>query len=174
MRKRQRIHQAKLTPYENWEDTGWARSLLALCGRLKKGEEACRHLLEMQRCLTGPNLLVMHPPTRGTGTETAVYELDGNTGFSMAVMEMLVQTTMAAYSCFPHCRGQEGRLKGAVARGGITLDMEWNQSVLKTEAVSEQDRKIVFRFGNQEIRRNLKAGQKTQIVFANVGAGKDG
>lgn len=168
--------QAKLTPYENWEDTGWARSLLMLYNaRLKKGEEAYRHLLEMQKCLTGSNLLVMHPPTRGTGTDTAVYELDGNTGFSMSVMEMLVQSHNGCIQLLPALpeKWEKGRLRGAVARGGITLDIEWNRDSLRAWAVAKMDKEVIFRFCNQEIQYHLEAGRRTEILFGKEEAGKD-
>ncbi len=61
--------ESRLCPEDNWEDTGWARSLLLLySARLRKKEAVSHHLRSMQKELTHPNLLVMHPPTRGAGS----------------------------------------------------------------------------------------------------------
>ncbi len=145
--------QAKLTPYENWEDTGWARSLLTLySARLREPDQVYRHLRSMQTQLTGDNLLVMHPPTRGAGSFMEVYELDGNTGFSMAVMELLIQSHGDCIRLLPALpeAWPEGRLEGAVLRGGITLDLYWEQGrPVKTVLQSVRGREVTLCYGSQ-------------------------
>lgn len=161
--------EAKLTPYENWEDTGWARSMLMLySARLRKGHEAYRHLRSMQTALTGPNLLVMHPPTRGAGSFMEVYELDGNTGFSMTVMEMLVQSHKGVIRLLPALPGEwrDGYLEGAAVRGGIRLDLEWKDGKpLMVKAVAKKDCRAVFSFGNISREYRLEAGKPEEIVL---------
>lgn len=161
--------KAKLTPYENWEDTGWARSMLALySARLGEGEQAYRHLVSMQTILTGENLLVMHPPTRGAGSFMEVYELDGNTGFSMAVMEMLIQshgTYIRLLPALPRA-WPEGKLEGAVVRGGITLDLDWEQGrPVKVTLLSGTEKKVILRYGETVRECTLKAGEKRSIEW---------
>ena len=159
--------RAKLTPYENWEDTGWARSMLLLyCARLEKGEEAYAHLRSMQEKLTGSNLLVMHPPTRGAGSFCDVYELDGNTGFSMGVMEMLVQSHNKVISLLPALPKDwpDGRLEGAALRGGLTLNLEWREGrLLQAEAVSDRGGRAVFAYGERTKEYVLEAKKKVII-----------
>lgn len=159
--------QAKLTPYENWEDTGWARSLLTLySARLQDGDQAYRHLRSMQTILTGSNLLVMHPPTRGAGSFMEVYELDGNTGFAMAVMEMLVQSHGDCIRLLPALPGDwpEGCLEGAVLRGGITLDLYWEQGrPVKIGVLSQKEKSVEFCFGCERWKVSLLAGRKERI-----------
>ena len=161
--------KAKLTPYENWEDTGWARSLLALySARLGEAEQAYRHLVSMQTILTGGNLLVMHPPTRGAGSFMEVYELDGNTGFSMAVMEMLIQSHEDCIRLLPALPEMwpEGKLEGAVVRGGILLDLCWEQGKpVKITLLSRTDKKVTLRYGETVREYALKAGQKEDISW---------
>lgn len=163
----QRSVEAKLTPYENWEDTGWARSMLMLYyTRLGKDREAHRHLCSMQMTLTGPNLLVMHPPTRGTDTATEVYELDGNTGFSMTVAEMLVQSHNGVIRLLPALpqEWKSGRLEGAAARGGIRLDVEWKDGKLcEVRATAKEPGSVVFACAGVRRECRLEAGI-TQIV----------
>ena len=156
--------KARLTPYENWEDTGWARALLALySARLGEAPQAYRHLVSMQTQLTGGNLLVMHPPTRGAGSFMEVYELDGNTGFSMAVMEMLIQSHEECIRLLPALPEMwpVGKLEGAVVRGGIILDLYWEQGKpVKAALLSEADRTLTLRYADTVRECHLKAGQK--------------
>ena len=156
--------KARLTPYENWEDTGWARALLALySARLGEAPQAYRHLVSMQTQLTGGNLLVMHPPTRGAGSFMEVYELDGNTGFSMAVIEMLIQSHEECIRLLPALPEMwpVGKLEGAVVRGGIILDLYWEQGKpVKAALLSEADRTLTLRYADTVRECHLKAGQK--------------
>lgn len=93
--------QRKLTPSENWEDTGWARSMLMLYeARLQHGEKAYAHICHMMEHLLEPNFMVYHPPTRGAGAFDHVYELDGNTGLCSCIGEMLIQSHRGGFdSC---------------------------------------------------------------------------
>ena len=145
--------QDKLTPYENWEDTGWARSLLVLySARLHNEKETSRHLRSMQTVLTGPNLLVMHPPTRGTATSLPVYELDGNTGFSMGVMEALIQSHNGCIRLLPALppEWKNGSLRGAAARGGLVLDLDWKDGKLTEVWVyARKEQQTAFAFGKE-------------------------
>ena len=158
---------ARTTPDENWEDTGWARTLLTLySARLLDKEQAGRHLRSIQTTLTGPGLLVMHPPTRGAASFSEVYELDGNTGFSMAVMEILIQSHNGCIRLLPALLTEwpEGELKGAAVRGGIVVDFGWKNGLpVWAEAVSRKDESVVFAFGSRSLECELKAGKKTQI-----------
>lgn len=125
----QKTIEAKLTPYENWEDTGWARNLLILySARLHDSKMAFYNVSELQRNLTNEALLVMHPPTRGAYSFADVYELDGNTGFAMAVIEMLIQCFEDEIELFPAIpkEWKSGKAKGIALRGGICVDLSWN------------------------------------------------
>ena len=159
----------KLTPCENWEDTGWARSLLTLySARLREAEQAYHHLVSMQAVLTGPNLLVMHPPTRGADSFMEVYELDGNTGFSMAVMEMLVQSHGNGIRLLPALpeAWPDGKLEGAVVRGGIILDLYWENGIpAKIAMLSGADKKVTVRYRDAAREYFLAAGKRIEIIW---------
>ncbi len=159
----------RLTPYDNWEDTGWARALLFLYScRLWDGEAAGFHLLGTQKNLTWKNLLVMHPATRGTGTDSPVYELDGNTGFSMGVSEMLIQSREGSVTllpalpeCFP-----EGSFKGACCRGGIRVDFSWKAGRPDfVEATAIHDTETDFIFREKRVKVFLPAGQPRRVCW---------
>lgn len=140
----------KLTPYENWEDTGWARSLLLLySARLKNGEEAYFHVKEIQEKLTHPNYLVMHPPTRGAGSFKEVYELDGNTGFTMGVLEMLMQSHDGIIRLLPALpkAWSRGSITGILTRGAVTVSFIWEDYKIKEVSfLSLEDRDIKVQY----------------------------
>lgn len=124
--------EKKLMPYEQWEDTGWARSLLFLYeARLHDGEKAWFHAQSMMKELQEPNSMIFHPPTRGTIFEDDfghVYELDGNTGFTAGIAEMLLQSHGNKIRLLPALpvEWKNGHVQGLKARGGITVEISWS------------------------------------------------
>ena len=129
----------RLDPYDNWEDTGWARTMLAMyAARLMDGDQLGFHLREMQRILTVPNGLVMHPSTRGASSYAPVWELDGNTGFAAAALEGLLQSHGDELKLLPALppQWQEGRFTGLKARGNITVDACWQDGRLISVTLS--------------------------------------
>lgn len=126
--------QRRLDPYDNWEDTGWARSMLAFyAARLHDGRQVGFHLSEMLRILTSPNGLVMHPSTRGASSYAPVWELDGNTGFAAAVLESLLQSHGGVIRLLPALPPEwtEGEASGLLARGQVTVDLVWKHGTLQ-------------------------------------------
>ncbi len=150
----------RTTPAEGWEDTGWARSMLMLYqARLWNGEEAFGHICAMQAGLTNPNLMVKHPPTRGAGSFADVYEMDGNTGLTACVGEMLLQSTQGEIHLLPALprRWNKGSFRGLRARGGLRVDLAWeNGKPTRLTVTAPQPQKILVRFDGtvQEIAVN--------------------
>lgn len=159
--------QEKLNPAEQWEDTGWARSLLLLySARLKDAQMAYEHLLSMQKNLLCPNFMVMHPPTRGAQSFMEVYELDGNTGYSMGVIEMLVQShgeVIVLLPCLPR-QWETGAISGIKARRGIELSVSWEKGEL-SEAVflSQTGQEVQVEYKEKRMPLFLEAGKETVI-----------
>lgn len=149
--------EKKLSPLENWEDTGWARSMLLLyAARLREGKSAYEHLKSMMTNLLEPNNLVYHPPTRGAYAFDHVYELDGNTGFTTGVSEMLLQSQREILHFLPALpeEWKSGSITGIMARGNIRIDLKWEDGELITaELTSQKDKKCRVRYKNdlQEI-----------------------
>lgn len=158
--------EAKLAPYENWEDTGWARNLIILYyARLRDKEMGYFNLKELQRNLTNEGLLVMHPSTRGAYSFADVYEIDGNTGFSMAVIEMLVQCFDSNIELFPALpqEWKEGRAVGLVLRGGVTIDLTWNmESSILVTLYSDVDQKVQINWNQKGYCEYLELKAKTR------------
>ena len=127
--------RVKTTPIEQWEDTGWASSMLILYeARLKDGNQALVHMKRMINHLLEPNGMIYHPPTRGAAAFDHVYELDGNTGITAGIAEMLMQSHENQIQLLPALPDDwvKGRITGLKARGGKTVNIEWENHQLKS------------------------------------------
>lgn len=138
--------KARLVHYENFEDTGWARSMLILyMARLNKGEEAYWHIKEMQSNLLNPNFLVIHPPTREAPSFKEVYELDGNTGLSMGIIEMIIRSNDEYIEFLPSIpkMWSKGYLLGVRVYGNMEIDMYWENFKLTKLCIKSETEKVV-------------------------------
>ncbi|KAL3515334.1 hypothetical protein ACH5RR_022236 [Cinchona calisaya] len=127
---------AENTLYKRGEDgPGWSTTWkTALWARLRNSEIAYRmvkHLFNLvdPEHQTKPesglysNLFGSHPP----------FQIDANFGFSAAVAEMLVQSTMQDIHLLPALPGDKwdsGCIKGLKARGGVTVSLCWSEGDL--------------------------------------------
>lgn len=153
----------KLNPPECWEDTGWARSMLILYeARLRNGDRAYAHLREMMEKLREPNNLIYHPPTRGAGAFDHVYELEGNTGLTSCIAEMLIQSHDGRIRLLPAVPTvwEKGKVQGFYARGGIRVSFRWKQGrVTDYTLESKIDQECRIKVNEIEETVVLKAGE---------------
>ncbi len=157
-----RTVERKLTPPENWEDTGWARSMLMLYeARLRDGENAYGHIKSMMEHLLEPNLMVYHPPTRGAGAFDHVYELDGNTGLTSCIAEMLVQSHQGVIRLLPALplAWKSGEVKRFHGRGNVEVSLKWKDGKL-TEAKLSSPKSKRVRVFYQGVEKELEIGEK--------------
>jgi len=115
--------------------TGWSRAwVIALWARLREGNEAYTHLLQLLARLTATNLFDMHPTHLPTGADneddemrSALFQIDGNFGAPAAIAEMLLQSHAGEIALLPALPDawKRGEITGLRARGGVEVDIRW-------------------------------------------------
>jgi alpha-L-fucosidase 2 len=127
------------------EATGWSLAWkVNFWARLWDGERSyqlLKFLLSPDRTYT--NLFDAHPP----------FQIDGNFGGAAGILEMLVQSEMGRLHLLPALPAawKRGRLCGVRARGGLTVDFDWEHGRLVTATLkSSIDQTIELRIGRDE------------------------
>jgi len=78
-----------------------------------------------------PSLLDKHPP--GGTNPLTVFQMDGNSGATAAIAEMLMQSHGGVLSLLPALPAAwpDGEVRGLRARGGFTIDVGWADGVIE-------------------------------------------
>jgi alpha-L-fucosidase 2 len=159
--------ELRVKPEGSFELSNWGVALLeSYYARLKVGNEAYKYILAGTRELTYNNLFICHPVFEGY--EVGIYELDGNTGLSAAIAEMLLQSHDGVIDLLPALpeAWDKGNVKGICARGGFEIDMKWENHIIKKVSIlSKLGNPCVIKYGDKIEKLDLIAGETLVYKF---------
>ena len=146
----------------------WAGALLVLYqARLLAGEAAGRFVKPMIAFLSRANMMITHegPTTSITG---GIYELDGNTGFTAAIAEMLLQSYSGEIHVLPAIpeAWHSGEYNGLIARGGHRVDVRWQPGLCRVGFLANATGQVTIRFGGERRLLEVVKGEQYEMDFA--------
>jgi alpha-L-fucosidase 2 len=163
--KAARVTIERRAKQKNWEDVEWTRTnMMHFFARLADGEAAREQLLGLLNRDTERNLMTFSR-AGVAGADENIFAVDGNTGASSGIAEMLLQShdDIHLLPALPK-EWADGSTSGLRARGGFEVDIRWKAGTLKS-AVIDSDRagKRTVRYGRRSQEFEFKAGQALHL-----------
>lgn len=155
---------------ENAEDivlANWAGALLiTYYARLLEGEKAGDFVKPMISFLSRDNMMITHqgPTTSVTG---GIYELDGNTGFTAAVAEMLIQSYTGEIHILPAIptSWDKGCVSGLRCYDGHTVNITWEKTAVIVDLLANADGEITVVHKGEKKLVEVKKGETYTLHF---------
>ena len=163
--KAARVSIERRAQQKNWEDVEWTRvNMMHFFARLADGNAAREQLLGLLKRDTERNLMTF---SRGgvAGAEENIFAIDGNTGASSGIAEMLLQSHDGVHllPALPK-EWADGSIRGLRARGGFEVDIRWQAGALKSAVVyADRAGKRIVRYGRRRQEFEFKAGQALHL-----------
>lgn len=151
--------------YESFEVTSWGYAMLiGYYARLQDGEAALRMLQDTVEKIVKPSMASVMSDEDSMWCAT--WELDGNTGLTAGIGEMLLQSSEETVWILPALpkAWEEGSLRGISLRGGHRADLCWKEgrlTELYVDCGSEEEK--VFCYQGQQRKICLKTGERIRI-----------
>lgn len=141
--------------------TGWSRAwMVNFYARLKDSDQAYQNMRALLTKSTHPNFFDNHPP----------FQIDGNFGGTSGMTEMLLQSHQDYIELLPALPDEwaYGSVKGLKARGGYTVDLEWESGKLKKAVVTALvDTTVALMYGGKKVSVTLQKGEP-RVILAEV------
>lgn len=151
------------------EGTGWSLAWkIFMWARLKDGDHAWKMIRNLFRLVEPEssghgglyaNLLCAHPP----------FQIDGNFGYTAGVAEMLLQSHDDEIHILPALPfdWKKGEIHGLRARGGILVDISWDEQNVKVGLQSKVTQEIKVRIANGKLKRVMLEAEK-RLAFSSL------
>ncbi len=137
--------------------TGWSRAwMINFFARLQQPETAYHHVMALMRKSTQSNLFDSHPP----------FQIDGNFGGTAGIAEMLLQSHNGVINLLPALPNKwpDGNISGLRARGGFTVDMEWENGILNNVTIhSDNNNNTLIKYKDKLIEIEIKKGESKNL-----------